>query len=59
MKHFNYILNEFYKKMKNVNSINELIKKFEDIILEESSLIKDGWSIVAVATGSVTIRIKN
>ena len=33
--------------MKNVNSINELIKEFEDIILEESDLIKKG-SIIAL-----------
>ncbi|RGB36360.1 hypothetical protein C1646_758178, partial [Rhizophagus diaphanus] len=36
-----FFSNEFYKKMKNVNSINELIKEFEDIIVEESNLIKD------------------
>ncbi|CAB4479979.1 unnamed protein product [Rhizophagus irregularis] len=39
--------------MKNVNSINELIKEFEDIIAEESNLIKND-SVVAlkhVATG--------
>src|ERR1044072_4802328 len=41
MNRFNYISNEFYKKMRNVNSINELIKEFEDIILEESILIKN------------------
>ena len=54
MNHFNYISNEFYKKMKNVNSINELIKEFEDIVEDESKLIKNG-SIVAlkhVATGN-------
>ncbi|PKY21352.1 hypothetical protein RhiirB3_524958 [Rhizophagus irregularis] len=49
----NYFAIEFYKKMKNVNSINELIKEFEDIIAEESNLIKND-SVVAlkhVATG--------
>jgi hypothetical protein len=59
--HFDYISNEFYKKMKNVNSINELIKKFEDIILEESNLIRNG-SIVAlkhVATGKYLSSISN
>jgi hypothetical protein len=48
-----YFSNEFYKKMENVNSINELIKEFEDIVVEESNLIKNE-SIVAlkhVATG--------
>ncbi|RIA82715.1 hypothetical protein C1645_834944 [Glomus cerebriforme] len=45
--HFDYISNEFYKKMENVNSTNELIKEFEDIILEESNLIRNG-SIVAL-----------
>ncbi|PKY46400.1 hypothetical protein RhiirA4_519621 [Rhizophagus irregularis] len=51
--HFDYISNEFYKRMKNVNSINELAKEFENIVLEESNLIRKG-SIVAlkhVATG--------
>ncbi|RGB36357.1 hypothetical protein C1646_758175, partial [Rhizophagus diaphanus] len=37
----NYFSSEFYKKMKNINSVNELIKEFEDIIVEESNLIKD------------------
>src|SRR4051794_33494187 len=53
MNHFNYISDEFYKKVKNVNSINELIKEFEDIILEESILIKNGFIVALkhVATG--------
>ncbi|GBC02569.1 hypothetical protein RclHR1_04690020 [Rhizophagus clarus] len=48
-----YFSNEFYKKAKNMNSINELIKEFEDIVFEESNLIKNE-SIVAlkhIATG--------
>ncbi|CAB4411231.1 unnamed protein product [Rhizophagus irregularis] len=60
-KHFDYISNEFYEKMKNVNSINELIKRFEEIVLEESNLIRNG-SIVAikhVATGKYLSSIKN
>ncbi|PKC16667.1 hypothetical protein RhiirA5_394199 [Rhizophagus irregularis] len=59
--HFDYISNEFYEKMKNVNSINELIKRFEEIVLEESNLIRNG-SIVAlkhVATGKYLSSIKN
>ncbi|GBC04103.1 hypothetical protein RclHR1_05510004 [Rhizophagus clarus] len=51
--HFDYISNEFYEKMKNVNSINELAEEFENIVLEESNLIRNE-SIVAlkhVATG--------
>ncbi|PKC61409.1 hypothetical protein RhiirA1_466598 [Rhizophagus irregularis] len=51
--HFDYISNEFYKRMKNINSINELVREFENIVLEESNLIRNG-SIVAlkhVATG--------
>src|SRR3954447_5424170 len=32
MNNFNYITTEFHKKMGNVNSINELIKEFEDIV---------------------------
>ncbi|POG77826.1 hypothetical protein GLOIN_2v1837314 [Rhizophagus irregularis DAOM 181602=DAOM 197198] len=59
--HFDYISNEFYEKMKNVNSINELIKRFEEIVLEESNLIRNG-SIVAlkhVATGKYLSSVKN
>ncbi|GBB96133.1 hypothetical protein RclHR1_02690018 [Rhizophagus clarus] len=59
--HFDYISNEFYEKMKNVNSINELIKIFEDIVLEESNLIRNG-SIVAlkhVASGKYLNSISN
>src|SRR6266542_1591245 len=59
--HFDYISTEFYEKMKDVNSINELIKKFEDIVLEESNLIRNE-SIVAlkhVATGKYLSSISN
>ncbi|PKK77024.1 hypothetical protein RhiirC2_844674 [Rhizophagus irregularis] len=47
--HFNYVSNEFFEKMKNVNSINELVKRFEEIVLEESNLIRNG-SIVFVGS---------
>ncbi|CAB4388969.1 unnamed protein product [Rhizophagus irregularis] len=59
--HFDYISNEFYEKMKNVNSIDELIKRFEELVLEESNLIKNG-SVVAlkhIATGEYLSSIKN
>ncbi|GES95078.1 hypothetical protein GLOIN_2v1767340 [Rhizophagus clarus] len=59
--HFDYISNEFYNKMKNVKSINELTKEFEDIILEESNLIRNE-SIVAlkhVASGKYLSSINN
>ncbi|RIA89053.1 hypothetical protein C1645_825421 [Glomus cerebriforme] len=61
MNHFNFISNESYNKMKNVNSINELIKEFEDIVAEESILIKNE-SIVAlnhVTTGKYLSSIKS
>ena len=51
----------FIKKIKNVNSINGLIKRFEDIILEKSNLIRNG-SIVAlkhVAIGRYLSSIEN
>ncbi|RGB27680.1 hypothetical protein C1646_718002 [Rhizophagus diaphanus] len=51
--HFDFISNKFYKRMKNVSSINELAREFENIVLEESNLIRKE-SIVAlkhVATG--------
>ncbi|GBB92160.1 hypothetical protein RclHR1_19740002 [Rhizophagus clarus] len=56
-----YFSKEFYKKMENVNSINELIKKFEDIVVEESNLIKNE-SIVAlkhIATGKYLSSAEN
>ncbi|RIA82716.1 hypothetical protein C1645_493267 [Glomus cerebriforme] len=59
--HFDYISNEFYKKMENVNSINELINEFENIVLEESNLIRNE-SIVAlkhVVTGKYLSSILN
>ncbi|GBC04105.1 hypothetical protein RclHR1_05510006 [Rhizophagus clarus] len=59
--HFDYISNEFYERMKNVNSIDELAKEFEDIVLEESNLIRNG-SIVAlkhVASGKYLSSISN
>ncbi|CAB4388967.1 unnamed protein product [Rhizophagus irregularis] len=59
--HFDYVSNEFFEKMKNVNSNNELIERFEEIVLEESNLIRNG-SIVAlkhVATGKYLSSIKN
>jgi hypothetical protein len=59
--HIDYISNEFYEKMKDVNSIDELIKRFEEIILEESNLIRNG-SVIAlkhIATGKYLSSIKN
>jgi hypothetical protein len=57
----NYFSNEFYKKMKNVNSINGLIKEFDDIVVEESNLITNE-SVVAlkhVATGKYLSSVEN
>ncbi|PKY21074.1 hypothetical protein RhiirB3_524760 [Rhizophagus irregularis] len=57
----NFFSSEFFKKMKNVNSVNELIKKFEDIIVDEENLITND-SVVAlkhVATGKYLSSIKN
>jgi hypothetical protein len=61
ISNFNYFSDEFHKKMKNVNSIYELIKEFEDIVLEESNLIRNE-SIVAlkhITTGKYLSSIKN
>jgi len=49
----NYFLGEFHEKMKNVNSTNELIKEFEETVIYNSNLIKNG-SVIAlkhIATG--------
>ncbi|CAB4388995.1 unnamed protein product [Rhizophagus irregularis] len=56
-----YFSSEFYKKTKNVNSVNELIKEFEEITVAESNLIKDE-SIVAlkhIATGKYLSSTEN
>ncbi|CAG8525529.1 8881_t:CDS:2 [Funneliformis caledonium] len=48
-----YFMTEFFKRRETINSTNELIKGFEEIIIDESNLIKNE-SIVAlkhVATG--------
>jgi len=47
--------------MKNVNSINELIKKFEDFVVEESKLITNVSTVALkhVATGKYLSSIKN
>ncbi|RGB31118.1 hypothetical protein C1646_709878 [Rhizophagus diaphanus] len=58
--HLYYIPSEFHKKIKNVNSNNELIKKFEDIVVDEANLITNK-SVVAlkyVATGKYLSSIK-
>ncbi|RIA85401.1 hypothetical protein C1645_781943 [Glomus cerebriforme] len=43
----NFFKNEFTKRQKNVSSMNELIKMFEEIVSEYSRLIRNG-SIVAL-----------
>ncbi|GBB96136.1 hypothetical protein RclHR1_02690021 [Rhizophagus clarus] len=59
--HFDYISNEFYKRMKNVNSINELAEEFEEIVLEESELIRNGSTVALkhVASGKYLSSISN
>ena len=39
LDYFDSISVEFYKKMESVDSINELIKVFEDFVVYESKLI--------------------
>lgn len=39
MSHFDSISIEFHKEMKNINSIDNLIKEFEDFVVYESNLI--------------------
>ncbi|CAB4388944.1 unnamed protein product [Rhizophagus irregularis] len=61
INHLYYIQSEFHNKIKNVNSNNELIKKFEDIVVDEANLITNE-SVVAlkhVATGKYLSSIKN
>ncbi|PKC73859.1 hypothetical protein RhiirA1_450655 [Rhizophagus irregularis] len=61
INHFDSILIEFYKKMENVDSINKLIKEFEDFVDYESKLIINE-SIVAlkhVNTGNYLSSMEN
>ncbi|CAG8441434.1 6592_t:CDS:2 [Funneliformis caledonium] len=55
-----YLYDEFSKRKVKISSINELIKEFEEIAMEESNIIRNG-SIVAlkhVATGKYLSSIK-
>ena len=57
----NYFMTEFFKRKEKITSMNDLIKEFGEIILDESNLIEDG-SIIAlkhVATGKYLSSIKN
>jgi hypothetical protein len=61
LKNHQYFLTEFRKRMDNINSMDELIKEFEDIVMDESNIIRHG-SIVAlkhVATGKYLTSIDN
>jgi hypothetical protein len=56
-----YFSNEFYERVKYINSTNELISEFENIVAEESTLITNE-SIVAlkhVSTGRYLSSINN
>ena len=57
-------LTEFFKRKEQIKSMNDLIKKFMDIVADESNLIKNGSvdSVVAlkhVATGKYLSSIEN
>ncbi|CAG8622843.1 9043_t:CDS:2 [Funneliformis caledonium] len=56
-----YLYDEFSKRKEKIKSINELIKEFEEISMDESNIIRNG-SIVAlehVATGKYLSSIKD
>jgi hypothetical protein len=58
---YNYFLTEFFKRKEKINSMNELIKEFGEIVTNELNLIKSG-SIVAlkhVVTGKYLSSIEN
>ncbi|PKY61174.1 hypothetical protein RhiirA4_485781, partial [Rhizophagus irregularis] len=42
---YSYFLTEFCKRMKNINSMNELIKEFEEIVMNESNIIRYGSTV--------------
>ncbi|EXX63069.1 uncharacterized protein OCT59_013627 [Rhizophagus irregularis] len=60
LSNYYYFLSNFGKRMNNISSMNELIKEFEEIVMDESNTIRSG-SIVAlkhVATGKYLTSIE-
>ncbi|GBB90571.1 hypothetical protein RclHR1_17580002 [Rhizophagus clarus] len=56
-----HFLTEFYKRMNNINSMDELIKEFDEIVMDELNIIRNG-SIIAlrnVATGKYLTSIED
>jgi hypothetical protein len=58
--HHNF-LTEFYKRMRKINSMNELIKEFEDIVIDDSNIIRYGSTVALkhIATGKYLTSIKD
>ncbi|PKY17823.1 hypothetical protein RhiirB3_404763 [Rhizophagus irregularis] len=58
---YSYFLTEFCKRMKNINSMDELIKEFEEIVMNESNIIRYGSTVALkhVATGKYLTSIGN
>ncbi|CAB4411508.1 unnamed protein product [Rhizophagus irregularis] len=58
---YSYFLTEFCKRMKNINSMNELIKEFEEIVMNESNIIRYGSTVALkhVATGKYLTSIED
>src|SRR5688572_3244835 len=57
----NYFLTEFIKRKEKINSMNDLIKEFEEIVTEGSNLIRNGYIVALkhVATGKYLSSIEN
>ena len=45
LNNYNYFLTEFHKRMENINSMSELIKEFEEIVMDETNIIRIGSTI--------------
>src|SRR4051812_36989081 len=61
LSNYNYCLIEFYKRMNSINSTNELIKEFAEVVMDETNVIRSG-SIVTlrhVATGKYLSSIRD
>ena len=57
----NYFLTELHnKRAENINSMSELIKELEEIVMDESNIIRNGSTIALkhVATGKYLTSIK-
>ncbi|GBC04101.1 hypothetical protein RclHR1_05510002 [Rhizophagus clarus] len=61
LNNYHHFLTEFYKRMNNINSMDELIKEFDEIVMDESKIIRNGSTIALrnVDTGKYLTSIED